>query len=902
MRFRPLRRFATIGLTDRRRALVVTGALLAIACAGGPVSAESPARATSGTGRSSDINLAKPNRLLGLGPLPLPAEEDSSSPLAPSIQLVPELDPRRSRPRAGQPVTLGPGLTRTWEIVEPSAARGSAFSLNEPGVFWFGAQLEQDRFGPLTLSLTTGADPTVYADGEALPLAPSEEGEARTASFLRPRGASLLLIRLVVPQQAALPVSFEISAHADRADVPLGLRWSHEARPAPARYGAFSELSRIGALAVSPGGRLVARRLDRRDPATGDWRARTDLIGVSGQRTVLSVEGQMLTPVAFSSDGSRILLQRSGDDGVDLVEWSVDTGSSRVLVRDEPGLGLARWSPDGRFLLIASSRGAELPAAAAESATRRAELREKVPDYTREPHLHLLDAASRARRRLTAPGDFVIDDATFFPGGDRVLYARTLPQESWPWFHTEFRVLDLVSGHDELVTSYVAGWEVRPSSIAVHPAGRRAAFIGPPEPPDSSGATRNVYDRRLHFLDLESGFYEVPELLRSVTIGTAAHDPLVWTADGSLLAIHADGASVNLVRLREETGWRPEPVAEDTDGVSMIVSVSADARAAAWVRSTPSSPSELHVLARDGAVLAIERPDEEFVGAFQLVDAEPASFVGPDGQTIEAWWYAPSENHGHRDQQSSRGEIPLIVYLYGGATPTPKRFNPTHQFLAANGYGVLVVNPRGAYGYGSSFADHHVADWGPKAAADTLAGVEAFLAAHPQVDPERIGVYGRSFGGFMTDYLLSSTTRFAAAVSLFGISDLSSYWGQGVWGWTYGDMAFGGVQPWSDQRFVVGNSPLFRAHRIRTPLLLVHGSADRNVPPGESEQLFTALRVQGQTSELVLFPGEDHGIASRFERIVEVRSMLLEWFDRFLRAQPEAWDERWQLREAGAGS
>jgi dipeptidyl aminopeptidase/acylaminoacyl peptidase len=146
----------------------------------------------------------------------------------------------------------------------------------------------------------------------------------------------------------------------------------------------------------------------------------------------------------------------------------------------------------------------------------------------------------------------------------------------------------------------------------------------------------------------------------------------------------------------------------------------------------------------------------------------------------------------------------------------------------------------------------------------------------------------------MTFSLLTRTERFRAAVALFGISNLASYWGEGMWGWTYGDQALAGAYPWNRRDVLVDLSPLFHADRMRTPLLLLHGEADGNVPAGESEQMFTALRILGVPAELVRFPGEDHGISGLWSNRVTHRTMMLEWFDRWLRDQPEAWEARWK--------
>ena len=130
-------------------------------------------------------------------------------------------------------------------------------------------------------------------------------------------------------------------------------------------------------------------------------------------------------------------------------------------------------------------------------------------------------------------------------------------------------------------------------------------------------------------------------------------------------------------------------------------------------------------------------------------------------------------------------------------------------------------------------------------------------------------------------------------MSLYGISNVASYFGDGMWGYTYGDQAINRY-PWADPQFFIDHSPLFAADRIETPLLLLHGDEDGNVPPAESEQMFTALRLLNRPVELVRFPGEDHGLRGTWENRVAHRTMLLEWFDRWLRDQPAAWEARWK--------
>jgi dipeptidyl aminopeptidase/acylaminoacyl peptidase len=364
-----------------------------------------------------------------------------------------------------------------------------------------------------------------------------------------------------------------------------------------------------------------------------------------------------------------------------------------------------------------------------------------------------------------------------------------------------------------------------------------------------------------------------------------------WDRSGHALLVNfQNGAEGGLGRLEQRDNvWQLTPLVQGGLGSAVLAP---DATAFAFTLSQADRPAALYLLTdlhgRTAEPRRLEDPDAGIAERWLLASPQDAACTGPEGDRLEAWWFAPLR------RLEADGAIPVVLYYYGGSSPRSRSFNFTHQWLAANGFAVLVVNPRGAYGYGEAFADVHAGDWGPQAAADILACLDTFLAAHPELDEGKVGIYGGSYGGFMTEYLVTVSDRFAAAVSMYGISDIATYWGQGAWGWTYGDMASAGALPWTDPDLYLHRSPLFRADRIRTPLLLLHGLADLNVTPGESEQLFTALAVQDKPVELVLFPGEGHGISGSFANLEAHRTMLLEWFDRWLRNQPEAWEERWK--------
>ena len=172
---------------------------------------------------------------------------------------------------------------------------------------------------------------------------------------------------------------------------------------------------------------------------------------------------------------------------------------------------------------------------------------------------------------------------------------------------------------------------------------------------------------------------------------------------------------------------------------------------------------------------------------------------------------------------------------------------------------------------------------------DIIEGTQQFCKEHTFIDTEKIGCIGASYGGFMTQYLQTKTNLFAAAISHAGISNIASYWGGGYWGYTYGEVAQYGSFPWNNPDLYVKHSPLFNADKINTPLLLIHGTVDTNVPPFESQQLYTALRILGKDVEYIQVNGENHVITD-WKKRHEWQNAIFAWFAKYLKGQPEWWE------------
>jgi dipeptidyl aminopeptidase/acylaminoacyl peptidase len=205
------------------------------------------------------------------------------------------------------------------------------------------------------------------------------------------------------------------------------------------------------------------------------------------------------------------------------------------------------------------------------------------------------------------------------------------------------------------------------------------------------------------------------------------------------------------------------------------------------------------------------------------------------------------------------------------------------QFLAAQGYGVVYANPHGSTGRGAAFAKELTACWGEKDLPDLLAAVDHVLA-RGEADPERLGVGGGSYGGFMTNWILGHSDRFKAAVTMRSISNLLNFWGTSDIFHLANIPEFG--TPWEEPERYLKFSPIMYAANFITPTLILHQEEDHRCPVEQGEQLFTALNLREVPTRFVRFPGESHGMSRngkpthRFQRLEEIR----DWYARYLQS------------------
>lgn len=424
------------------------------------------------------------------------------------------------------------------------------------------------------------------------------------------------------------------------------------------------------------------------------------------------------------------------------------------------------------------------------------------------------------------------------------------------------------------------------NSALFSPDGSKVLIQGTPEALGGigldlpEGRTASMTEGELFIVDLAS---------KAVTPVTKSFDPSVsnaeWSrADGRIyftaedrdfISLFAYDPAGNTIR-RADTGEE-----ENISNFSLPVK----GNLMAWRGSGASNSDRVYLTdLRRHRTTMLDDPSAERLADLALGQCHAWDYVTSRGDTVNARYYLPADFDPAK-------KYPVIVNYYGGCSPTSRMFESRypHHLYAAQGYAVLVINPSGCTGRGQEWASRHVNTAGEGVAQDIIEGTQQFCRLNEWTDSTALGCIGASYGGFMTQYLQTQTPMFAAAISHAGISDHTSYWGEGYWGYSYSEVSMADSYPWTRSDLYVGQSPLFLADRITTPLLFLHGDSDNNVPYGESIQMFTALKLLGRPTALVAVADQDHHILD-YDKRIKWQDTIFAWFEKYLKKDSTWWD------------
>jgi dipeptidyl aminopeptidase/acylaminoacyl peptidase len=526
-------------------------------------------------------------------------------------------------------------------------------------------------------------------------------------------------------------------------------------------------------------------------------------------------------------------------------------GEARRLLEEGRSVSSFTWSPDGTKIAFIGPD----PETAAEKKKKEEKRDEIVVDQdNRLPRLWIVDAKGGAARAIS-PERWRISSAEWLPSGDAlVVSATSRPQEDYPT-NGIYRV-DAVSGKMQEISAPRGPF----GDLHVSPDGKSVAYLASP-----------AFGPAPHDLYLQPLDGGAARDLTATSINRVI-EAYQWHPDGSLIATAQTGfenrlyevAAKGNAKALAEFPVNPMSFAASSSGTIAFVGETSTAPPELWFRDGHGKTRKVSDFNKDWATIALS--------PLHIVHYE--SF---DGLDIEAGLYYPCGT-------SERTRLPTTFLIHGGPTGAWRNgINTWAQLLTARGYAVFTPNVRGSTGYGETFVDMNRADWGGKDFRDVMAGVDN-LVARGIADPDRLGITGWSYGGYMTEWAVTQTNRFKAAVAGGGMTDLLSEFGtENIPGY---DSWFWGWSSDNPYRFLQ-HSPLVFAKNVKTPLLMVHGENDPIDPIGQDEEFYRALKYYGTTVEFVKYPREPHGFRERNHQL-DWQHRMLDWFAKYIPVNTKA--------------
>lgn len=573
----------------------------------------------------------------------------------------------------------------------------------------------------------------------------------------------------------------------------------------------------------------------------------------------------------WSPDGRTLTFRsdRAAEGNHQLYALDVDSiGEARALPEVDGVAEIHAWSPGGdAVLIVVAGLEAEQSDAVGSGVIGQPD---DLPPWI--PEVESSDGTDRTRRRLmilemaslelrpACRADLNIWEASWCEDDCIVAIASEEPGES-AWYHARVVMIDTSAGTDRTLfeSDVQLGW------VSSSPTGDVVAVV------EAICSDRLVVAGDLLLLDPHGG-----EVRRLDTLGVDIAF-LAWRADGVLIATGIRGLETVILEVDVTTGIAEERWATSEAGGGFFLAAAPVGEDIAIGLNSATRPPEL-VVVSDGeprTIVSTENDGTDFVRS-SIASRQVLSWTASDGLEIQGLLTLPI----------GEPPYPLILSVHGGpvwafADSWPGTFT---GFLLSRGFALLQPNPRGSWGRGREFASRVVGDMGGADAGDLLAGVDLILKIG-LADPEKIGVLGGSYGGFMAALLPCLDQLFAAAVSLSPVTDwYSERFDSNLGAWVHDFLGGTSIERPEDYR---DRSPVFLAERNRTPTLLTAGVRDRATPIGQATEFYRALREHDVPADLVLYPLEGHGVRT-IPAVFDLVTRTVGWFERFMPPGPAA--------------
>jgi len=640
----------------------------------------------------------------------------------------------------------------------------------------------------------------------------------------------------------------------------------------------YFQIKDVGQPELSPDGQWVAYPVRTKMLKEDKNEGRIWMVATRGGDAVpLTAEGVSSGHPRWSPDGKYLSFASARNGGKSQV-WLLNRlgGEAAKLTDAAQGVDDFEWSPDStRLVLILRDPKPEdlegvkegekpaKPKTPPPYVIDRLQFKRDTIGYLdrRRSHLYVFDVAKKTTTQITS-GDFDDSQPAWSPDGKQLAFSsnRSTPDPDATRDSNIWVVAADNTDKGEHLTQITTN-PAPDNQPTWSPDGKWIAYVTELDP--------HLFYYSTQHLAIISATGGTPKVL------TLAFDRSVrrprFSADGKFIYFTVDDDGThNLCRIPATGGEITRPIGGRVTVASFTVGK--DDEIAAQL-STSDRPDEIF-LQKNGELTRLTKTNDALMSQLRLSQPEYVHFKSKDGTAVAGYLYKPVDYDAAK-------KVPTILHPHGGPVGQySASFDHLVQLYAANGYAVLLPNPRGSSGYGQDFCKAIYADWGSKDFQDDMAMVD-YAVDQGIADPERMGVGGWSYGGISTDFIIAQTTRFKAAISGAGTALITSFYGHDHYQREY-EIELG--YPWEHQGAWDKISPFYKVKNITTPTLFMGGEIDANVPILGSEQMYQAMKALGRTTELVVYPGEYHGftvpshIKDRLER-------FLAWYAHYVKGE-----------------
>ena len=631
------------------------------------------------------------------------------------------------------------------------------------------------------------------------------------------------------------------------------------------QYLALKSLSEI---AVSPDGMFVAAttsKYDLKKDTSGDvvWMVPT----AGGQPLQMTSAESSASSPQWSPDGRYLAVMSDRKDDTWQV-WLLDRrgGDAQQVTEFKQGVDSFEWSPDSQKLLLVvedptpADLDEEKPPNPRPYVVDRLQFKQDYVGYLDRyrKHVHVIDLESRETRQVTF-GDYDDNSPAWAPDSQRIVFVSNRTDDPDRNRNTDLWIVDTSEEKPEprQLTSHATS-DAMP---AWSPDGKLIAYTS--ANPESVLPVYAIPELRI--IDVASGEVTVVEALRETQPFA-----LDFAPDGkSVVAIMETRGEQSLVKVDIATG----AIQSLVDGSDVVdeFDFTPDGKIYAMV-SRPQLPGEVFALT-DIGLQQLSFANRKTLADLDLATVEKYAYRSKDGTEMETFVVFPP---GYKKGKA----YPGILHIHGGPQGQwDYSFDYEAQLLAAQGYVIVMPNPRGSWGYGQAFGEAIYQDWGGIDYDDVIASMD-FAIEQGFVDEDRMGVYGWSYGGMMTNHVITKTNRFKAAITGASATLYMANYGHDEYQrWWEEELGL----PWLEENREKWDriSPFFKLENVETPTLIVGGEHDWNVPILNSEQLFIALKRQGVDTELVIYPEEGHNLSvPSYEK--DLYERYFKWFKKYV--------------------